>query len=152
MTRWLPDDTLAHLRDVAEWPDPGPRYEVTSRLGRGGMGAVFAARDRVLDREVAIKVLDQRVTSGDAARLADEATILARLEHPGIVPVHDAGTLEDGRVYYVMSSQSRPAPLHSGWTRSCASAMRYRSRTLAGSCIATSSRRTSCWGPSARYS
>lgn len=102
MTRWLPDDTLAHLRDVAEWPDPGPRYEVTSRLGRGGMGAVFAARDRVLDREVAIKVLDQRVTSGDAARLADEATILARLEHPGIVPVHDAGTLEDGRVYYVM--------------------------------------------------
>jgi serine/threonine protein kinase len=103
MTAWIGDGTLAHLRDVAEWPDVGDRYEVTGRLGRGGMGVVYAAHDRTLDREVAIKVLDAIDGSGDAARrLQHEARILARLEHPGIVPVHDAGTLPDGRVFYVM--------------------------------------------------
>jgi serine/threonine-protein kinase len=103
MTRWLADQTLAHLRDVTEWPDLGPRYEVRGRLGRGGMGAVFAAYDRSLDREVAVKVLDGANQAGDvASRLLNEATILAGLEHPGIVPVHDAGTLPDGRVFYVM--------------------------------------------------
>jgi serine/threonine protein kinase len=103
MTRWIADGTLAHLRDVAEWPDLGPRYELTGRLGRGGMGAVYAAHDRSLERDVAIKVLDSPEQHSDAAaRLLTEATILARLEHPGIVPVHDAGTLADGRVFYVM--------------------------------------------------
>lgn len=103
MTTWLGDGTVAHLRDVAEWPDAGDRYEVTGRLGRGGMGVVYAARDRVLDRDVAIKVLDAFDTDGDGARrLLAEAKILGRLEHPGIVPVHDAGTLPDGRVFYVM--------------------------------------------------
>jgi serine/threonine protein kinase len=103
MTQWLADQTLAHLRDVAEWPDLGSRYEVKGRLGRGGMGAVYAAYDRSLEREVAIKVLDAPDPRGDAAaRLLTEATILARLEHPGVVPVHDAGTLGDGRVFYVM--------------------------------------------------
>jgi serine/threonine protein kinase len=102
MTGWIGDGTLAHLRDVAEWPDVGDRYEVTSRLGRGGMGVVYAARDRTLDREVAIKVLDAVADADAARRLQDEARILARLEHPGIVPVHDAGALADGRAFYVM--------------------------------------------------
>jgi serine/threonine protein kinase len=98
----LGDATLAHLRDVAEWPDLGERYEVSGRLGRGGMGVVYVARDRVLDRDVAVKVLDDLHRRADAPRLAREAQILGRLEHPGIVPVHDAGTLADGRVFYVM--------------------------------------------------
>ena len=103
MTRWIADATLSHLRDVAEWPDVGDRYEVTRRLGRGGMGVVYAAHDRTLDREVAIKVLDGADADPHAAaRLQDEARILGRLEHPGIVPVHDAGRLPDGRVFYVM--------------------------------------------------
>ena len=103
MTGWLADRTLAHLRDVADWPDLGERYEVTGRLGRGGMGAVYAAYDRSLDRDVAVKVLDAAdCEEGAAARLMNEATILARLEHPGSVPVHDAGTLRGGRVFYVM--------------------------------------------------
>jgi predicted Ser/Thr protein kinase len=103
MTTWLGNGTLAHLRDVAEWPDLGTRYEVTGRLGRGGMGVVYSARDRHLDRDVAVKVLDAANARGEAAsRLRDEARILARLEHPGIVPVHDAGEVADGRVFYVM--------------------------------------------------
>jgi predicted Ser/Thr protein kinase len=102
MTAWLADGTLSHLRDVAEWPDLGERYEVHGRLGRGGMGVVYIAHDRILERDVAVKVLDDLPRSADAARLLREARILGSLEHPGIVPVHDAGMLADGRVYYVM--------------------------------------------------
>jgi serine/threonine protein kinase len=67
------------------------------------MGTVYRAYDRALDRDVALKVLRADLLDPDAAaRLEFEARILARLEHPGIVPVHDAGMLADGRVFYVM--------------------------------------------------
>ncbi len=67
------------------------------------MGVVYAALDEMLDRRVALKVLDVPVAGGDLARrLNREARALARLEHPGIVPVHDVGTLADGRVFYAM--------------------------------------------------
>ncbi len=101
---WLPDRTLAHLRDVADQPDlSDTRYELVERIGRGGMGAVYLAIDRALDRRVAVKVLHQpRVDEDAAVRMLKEAHILARLEHPGIVPVHDVGTLADGRIFYVM--------------------------------------------------
>jgi serine/threonine-protein kinase len=103
MTR-LSDAALERLRDVAEWPElTGNRYEIVSVLGQGGMGTVFLARDRELDREVALKVLRVAASTLDTAlRLRREARILAQLEHPGIVPVHDVGRLPDGRVYYVM--------------------------------------------------
>jgi eukaryotic-like serine/threonine-protein kinase len=79
------------------------RYELREPVGQGGMGTVYRAFDRTLERDVAIKVLRVGLTEpGTAARLEREARILARLEHPGIVPVHDAGTLPDGRIYYVM--------------------------------------------------
>ena len=85
----------------------GTRYELLSVLGRGGMGVVYLARDTALDREVALKVVDRagadRGTSAETPRtLAGEARILARLEHPGIVPVHDFGELPDGRTFYAM--------------------------------------------------
>jgi serine/threonine protein kinase len=101
---WLPDATVDHLRDVADWPlVSGDRYEVVEPLGRGGMGTVYRGRDRELDRAVAIKVLGAtKVGESDVARLRQEARILARLEHPGIVPVYDLGQLDDGRVFYVM--------------------------------------------------
>jgi serine/threonine protein kinase len=103
MTR-LPDATIAHLRRVADWPDlPGDRYEVLEPIGQGGMGTVYRTRDRALEREVALKVLRAEVAApGWAGRLEREARILARLEHPGVVPVHDVGTLADGRIYYLM--------------------------------------------------
>jgi serine/threonine-protein kinase len=103
MTR-ISDAALEHLRDVAEWPElTGNRYEIAGTLGQGGMGTVFLARDRELEREVALKVLRAAASTQDTAlRLRREARILAQLEHPGIVPVHDVGRLPDGRVYYVM--------------------------------------------------
>jgi serine/threonine protein kinase len=69
------------------------------------MGAVYLGRDELLEREVAVKVAHAPVGPGSAAlaeRLRAEARVLARLEHPGIVPVHDAGVLSDGRVFYIM--------------------------------------------------
>ncbi|MGN6182854.1 MAG: serine/threonine-protein kinase [Thermoanaerobaculia bacterium] len=92
---WLSDDAVARLRDIAEQPDlTGTRYELLRELGRGGMGVVYECHDRELDRSVAMKVLDYEFHA--------EAKTLARLEHPGIVPIHDAGLLPDGRFYYTM--------------------------------------------------
>ena len=101
---WLPDDALARLRDAAEWPDfSGTRYAIRQEIARGGMGVIYEADDRALQRTVAIKVLDNAVSSPAAAEgMRREAQIVARLEHPAIVPVHDVGELPDGRVYYAM--------------------------------------------------
>src|SRR5687768_7228866 len=94
---------LDRLRDAAARPELDARYSITGVAGRGGMGTVYVARDHVLDREVAVKVLDVADQKGArAARLQKEARILARLDHPGIVPIHDAGTLPDRRTFYVM--------------------------------------------------
>ena len=96
----LSDAQLVRLRELVDEPTfTDSRYQLLGRLGRGGMGSVFRVRDSALDREVALKVLS---LPGDDARLLDEARVLASLEHPGIVPVHDLGRLADGRVYYTM--------------------------------------------------
>jgi serine/threonine protein kinase len=99
----ISDRAIDRLRDAAAWPELDARYSITHVAGRGGMGTVYVARDHVLDRDVAVKVLDVADHQGArAARLQKEARILARLDHPGIVPIHDAGTLPDGRAFYVM--------------------------------------------------
>jgi eukaryotic-like serine/threonine-protein kinase len=102
--RFLSDSALERLRDAAEVPDlSGTRYRLLERVARGGMGVVFTAEDENLHRRIALKVLDVPATDGDLAnRLIREARVLAALEHPGIVPVHDVGTLADGRVFYTM--------------------------------------------------
>jgi len=102
--RFLSNGALERLRDGAESPDlSGTRYRLLGRVARGGMGVVYAAEDETLQRRVALKVLDVPGTDGDLAnRLIREARVLAALEHPGIVPVHDVGTLADGRVFYTM--------------------------------------------------
>src|SRR5437660_6249178 len=102
--KFLSDKALERLRDGPETPDlAGTRYRLLERLARGGMGVVYAAEDGKLQRRVALKVLDVPGTDGDLAnRLIREARVLAALEHPGIVPVHDVGTLADGRVFYAM--------------------------------------------------
>jgi eukaryotic-like serine/threonine-protein kinase len=102
--KFLPDQVVARLQTEMQTPDlSGTRYRAIKFLGRGGMGAVWLAEDSILHRPVALKVLAAENGSVDlASRLIQEAVVLARLEHPGIVPVHDAGSLPDGRTFYCM--------------------------------------------------
>jgi hypothetical protein len=91
----LSDPVLRHLCEVVERPDlSGTRYELGAEIGRGGIGVVYGARDVELDRHVAIKVME--------AEWGGEARLVARLEHPAIVPVYESGALPDGRVWYAM--------------------------------------------------
>ena len=104
MNRWLSDSALERLREAADSPDlADTRYRLIDKLGQGGMGGVFRVEDTTLERQVALKV----ITVGDPeagwpTRLLQEARVIAKLEHPGIVPVHDAGVLADGRSFYTM--------------------------------------------------
>lgn len=100
----LPDATIAHLREVAERPDfSGTRYTLVREIARGGMGVIYEAEDQELQRTVALKVVSSEIAGPESVeRLRAEARIIAQLEHPGIVPVHDAGELPDGRAWYAM--------------------------------------------------
>jgi len=78
------------------------KYDIERELGAGGMGTVFLARDRTLERRVAIKILRPELATAEAAeRFLHEARVLANLNHPNVVPVHSAGE-DDGIFYYVM--------------------------------------------------
>lgn len=99
----LSDAAVARLRKVGSWPEfESGRYTALEELGRGGMGTVYLARDEALGREVAIKIPNALASTTLDRRLEIEARALAALEHPGIVPIHDAGRLADGRLFYVM--------------------------------------------------
>ena len=96
------------IRPVPIRPDPtrtadlvGDRYRLEKLVGRGGTAEVWAATDIALERRVAVKLV---TASGgeDSARVAGEARLLARLNHPGLVPVFDAGTDDAGRPWVVM--------------------------------------------------
>ncbi len=102
--KFLSDSAIERLRGGAGAPDlSGTRYRLLDRIARGGMGIVYTAQDEQLQRRVALKILEGSGANSDFAnRLIREARVLAALEHPGIVPVHDVGTLADGRVFYAM--------------------------------------------------
>src|SRR5262249_14893204 len=78
------------------------RYEILGELGRGGMGVVYRARDPLLDREVAIKVVPPALLTPDAEmRFQREAQVFAKMDHPAIVTVYDIGRHE-GALFFVM--------------------------------------------------
>jgi tetratricopeptide (TPR) repeat protein len=76
-------------------------YAVEGEFARGGMGRILAARDRRLGRTVALKEL-QAATSPDARRFVREALVTARLQHPAIVPIYEAGRWPGGVPFYAM--------------------------------------------------
>ena len=78
----------------------GP-YEIVGELGRGGMGVVYRARSEAPARDVALKIAAQRASPRSLQRFEQEARSLSRLQHPGIVAIHDVGQHE-GRPYFVM--------------------------------------------------
>jgi serine/threonine protein kinase/Flp pilus assembly protein TadD len=79
------------------------RYRIVSRLGAGGMGEVYLATDPLLEREVAIKLLPAETAGHDEwrQRMLREARAAARLEHPNVCSIYEAG-IDDGAVYLVM--------------------------------------------------
>jgi serine/threonine-protein kinase len=79
------------------------RYETGERLGSGGMSNVYKATDRILERQVAVKILAEHLSDDErfVARFRREALAVARLIHPNIVQVYDSG-VDDGRHYIVM--------------------------------------------------
>jgi serine/threonine protein kinase len=102
---------------------PAERYEILGEFARGGMGVVLRARDRVIGRELAVKV----PAADDWGRVAEsrflrEARITGQLQHPGVVPVYDVGRFPDGRPFMAMRLvrgkcldfllTSRPDPRH----------------------------------------
>lgn len=86
----VPGATTAEILEIAA---DDPNIELTERIGAGGMGVVYLARDKKLDRQVAVKL--QRLGGGDAAErlLLDEARAMARLAHPNVVTVYDVREL-----------------------------------------------------------
>lgn len=101
---WLSDKLVTHLRAVSDWPDlSGTKYRLLEKFAAGGMDTIYLAEDTQLQRRVALKVLHLPEAVSDlSARMTREARVIAQLEHPSIVPVHDVGELPDGRVFYVM--------------------------------------------------
>ena len=94
---WIPPE----VADVARL---FPHYEVTEMLGRGGMGAVYKARQVALDRFVAIKILPLEISVSEdfVNRFVREARAMARLNHPNILSVHDFGQTAEGHLFFVM--------------------------------------------------
>jgi len=94
---WTPptNEEVAHLF---------PQYEMLGMIGRGGMGAVYKARQVSLDRFVAVKLLPLEVSVDHqfSDRFVREAQTMARLNHPNIIAVHDFGKTSEGHLYFVM--------------------------------------------------
>ncbi|MEL6349466.1 MAG: SUMF1/EgtB/PvdO family nonheme iron enzyme [Myxococcota bacterium] len=93
----------ADISAVISAVDPEDRYEDIRPIAQGGMGEVRRVFDRRLNRHAVMKVVHVDLAQTSAARrLRIEAEITGQLQHPGVVPVYDSGTLRDGRPFYVM--------------------------------------------------
>jgi hypothetical protein len=106
------------LRDTAPGEPPGPilrprsdddddpaiRYRIDGEIARGGMGSILKGRDPDLGRDVALKVLrdDYRDDADLVRRFVEEAQIGGQLQHPGVVPIYELGTLADRRPFFSM--------------------------------------------------
>ncbi|UCE49614.1 MAG: serine/threonine protein kinase [Phycisphaerales bacterium] len=90
--------------EPAELARQFPQLEILELLGQGGMGAVYKARQKQLDRLVALKILPPQIARDEAfaERFTREARSLARLNHPRIVSVHDFGHTDAGLYYFIM--------------------------------------------------
>jgi len=99
--------TIVVSRDTVNPGHPFPEpdgYELREQIGKGGMGIVYRARDCAMNREVAIKILQEKYApdSMTAARFVEEAQITGQLQHPGIPAVYEVSKFSDGRPFLAM--------------------------------------------------
>jgi serine/threonine protein kinase len=101
------NDGEAKATNNVSFPDIGSKYKITSILGEGAMGTVYKAEHSILNRTVAIKVINSRlvVSSKDISRFLREAKLSARLNHPNIVQIYDIDQirLKDQDTYFIVS-------------------------------------------------
>src|SRR5690242_14734161 len=121
LAKTLADVPRVHLRDDEPFSDSGPvvrpssaempgpsdrlaRLQLLGEVARGGMGVIIKGRDNDLGRDLAVKVLlEQHHEKPDLIRrFVEEAQISGQLQHPGVVPVYELGTLADQRPYFAM--------------------------------------------------
>ena len=160
IARHLPEELLAEKR-----------YAIGEVIAQGGMGAILNARQRAIDRTVAMKVMLDSAGEADVVRFIDEAKITGQLDHPNIVPIYELGVDAQGQVFYTMKMvrgtnlrdvlkqvaagdpaavEKYPLPVLLTVSRKCATPS--PSRMPRASSIATSSRKTSCSATSAACS
>jgi serine/threonine-protein kinase len=98
------DDRPVALEGAPPLPSRPTFLELGEEIARGGMGAVYRARDQVLHRDLAVKVLLDRLADRPDSwrRFAEEARVAGRLQHPGVPPVYEVGVLPDGRPFIAM--------------------------------------------------
>lgn len=101
------------LRSLRARATAAERYRIEGELGRGAEGVVYRAHDAELDRTLAIKVMQSASVGADelgarraelarVVRFLSEASVTAKLDHPGVVPVHDVGVDAQGRLFFTM--------------------------------------------------
>src|ERR1051325_591966 len=103
-TRKEADPYATVAPSLTQRPSTGMRFRIVRPHAKGGLGEVFIARDEELNREVALKEIQDRQADNPESRtrFVLEAEITGGLEHPGIVPVYGLGAYADGRPYYAM--------------------------------------------------
>src|SRR5438876_11544443 len=102
-TETQPKPTAFQPPSVAEMARLFPQLEILALIGKGGMGAVYKARQPALDRFVALKILPPQIATGPgfAERFTREARALARLSHPNIVGIYEFGQA-NGLPFFIM--------------------------------------------------
>ena len=110
-----PTPTTPSPQELAEY---FPQLEILSLVGQGGMGAVFKAQQKSLDRTVALKLIraDSSLDEGFAERFVREAKSLAKLSHPNIVTVHDFGKT-DKFYFFIMEFSAVSGVIFLAWIR-----------------------------------
>jgi len=128
----------AALPAVPRIPEQIGQYRITGLLGEGGQGVVVRAEQQQTRRPVALKVLKRPawVDARDARFFAREIETLARLNHPGIATIHDAGLTEDGQPFFVMELIDG-VPLNR-YVRDASLSLRQRLELFVGQCAAIS--------------